>query len=158
MIPPASPPTPRPLTRAAGTCARWPPCYTAYAETRDALGYGDEHVAAAQSHHRAAPSPDAWSGRPVFVYGFDDLTVEQLDLLGVLRRASEVSVAVAYEDRRALTARARLHQDLLERGGRTQGAARAQPRHTESQTLFHLERSFLRDGGPIASSPTTASC
>src|SRR4029079_9055777 len=90
--------------------------------------------------------PDTW-GRPVFVYGFDDLTVEQLDLLGVLAQGTEVSVAVTYEDRRALTARARLYQDLLERGGARASVELApERRHTEGATLFHLERSFLEDG------------
>ncbi len=119
--------------------------YTAYAETRDALGYGDDHVAAARATAALRTSPDAWSLRPVFVYGFDDLTVEQLELLSALAEASEVTVSVAYEDRDAFAARAHLHQELRERGGESKALLEPNPANTESQTLFQLERCFLRE-------------
>ena len=39
-----------------------------------------------------------WWRRPVFVYGFDDLTGNQLDLLRGLAAAAEVTVALPYEE------------------------------------------------------------
>ncbi len=83
----------------------------------------------------------------MFVYGFDDLTVEQLGLLDALAQSVEVTVAVSYEDRDALTARARLYQELIERGGRlAMPELEPDPANTRSRTLFELERAFLRDG------------
>ena len=38
----------------------------------------------------------------MLVYGFDDLTEEQLDLVAALAGACEVTVAVNYADREAL--------------------------------------------------------
>jgi ATP-dependent helicase/DNAse subunit B len=119
--------------------------YRAYAETRNALGYGDDHVAAARATAALRTRPDAWSMRPVLVYGFDDLTVEQLELLSALAEASEVTVSVAYEDRDAFAARAHLHQELRERGGESKAPLEPNPVNTESQTLFGLERWFLRE-------------
>jgi hypothetical protein len=119
--------------------------YTAYAETRDTLGYGDDHVAAARGHRGAANGSDAWSARPVLVYGFDDLTVEQLELLSALAEASEVTVSVAYGDRDAFVARAHLCQELRERGGESEPPLEPNPANTVSQTLFRLERCLLRE-------------
>jgi len=38
--------------------------------------------------------PDSWRGRPVFLYGFDDLTVEQRELVAALAGATEVTVSL----------------------------------------------------------------
>jgi ATP-dependent helicase/DNAse subunit B len=119
--------------------------YQAYVDTRDALGSGDDHLVADRVTAALRTRPEDWAGRPVFVYGFDDLTVEQLELLAALAQAAEVTVAVAYEDRAALSARARLHQELVERGGVAGPALEPDPSNTSSGVLFHLERSFLRD-------------
>jgi ATP-dependent helicase/DNAse subunit B len=45
--------------------------------------------------------PAAWGGRPVFLYGFDDLTPLQRDAVETLARHAEVCVALAYEPGRA---------------------------------------------------------
>lgn len=122
--------------------------YGAYVATCDELGYGDDHVVASRATAALRARPQAWSARPVFVYGFDDLTVEQLELLSALAGAAEVTVAVAYEDRRALAARARLYQELCERGAEAAPPLEPDPANTESATLFHLERWFLRERAP----------
>ncbi len=125
--------------------------FVAYERARDELGYGDDHLAAARATDAVRADPGAWR-RPVFVYGFDDLTVEQLGLLDALAQGVEVTVAVSYEDRDALTARARLYQELLERGGTlAMPELEPDPANTRSRTLFELERGFLRDGAePVA--------
>ena len=117
----------------------------AYLERRDGLGMGDTHVTARSATAALRADSSAWGGRPVFVYGFDDLTVEQLELVEALARHGEVTVAVAFEDRRALAARARLMQALTELGGNVVERLEPEAGHTASATLFHLERSFLDD-------------
>ncbi len=125
--------------------------FAAYERARDELGYGDDHLAAARATDAVRAEPGAWT-RPVFVYGFDDLTVEQLALLDALAQGVDVTVAVTYEDRDALTARARLYQELVERGGSlVMSELEPDPANTRSRTLFELERAFLRDGAaPVA--------
>ena len=87
-------------------------------------------MAAARATAALRTTPDAWSARPVLVYGFDDLTVEQLELLSALAEASEVTVSVAYEDRDALVARAHLYQELRERGGESEPPLEPNPANT----------------------------
>src|SRR4029077_5295817 len=94
--------------------------YAAYRERREGGGRGDAHSrrggpgrddahsAAAAVASSLRERPDSWGARPVLVYGFDDLTEEQLDLLSALGAAAEVTVAVNYEDNDALAARAGL--------------------------------------------------
>src|SRR5262249_8273410 len=58
---------------------------------------------------------DVWSGRPLFLYGFDDLTPAQLDLVESLVRHTEtdVTVAVTYEPGRAALAGSATTVELL---------------------------------------------
>jgi ATP-dependent helicase/DNAse subunit B len=119
--------------------------YRAYVEVRDGLGFGSSHTAAAAATAALRARPDSWGERPVLVYGFDDMTVEQLELLSALAATAPVTVAVTYEDRPALAARARLRQELVERGGRVEETLSPDPANTDSEVLFHLERAFLAD-------------
>ena len=121
---------------------------------RAQLGLADRHELARAATAGVREAPDGWS-RPVFVYGFDELTVEQLDLVGALAAATEVTVAVTYEDRASLAARAKLLGDLRGLvppdllGGETR--LDADPKTTEQATLWHIERGFLEPGaGRIA--------
>ncbi|HKH13387.1 MAG TPA: PD-(D/E)XK nuclease family protein [Solirubrobacterales bacterium] len=82
--------------------------YAAYVERREGAGRDDAHSASAEVARSLRERPEAWASRPVFVYGFDDLTEEQLDLVSALGAAGEVTVAVNYEDNDALAARAEL--------------------------------------------------
>src|SRR4051812_485122 len=83
--------------------------YAAYRRWLDALGRVDAegHAWGALDALRAAPQ--RWGGRPVFLYGFDDLTPAQLDAVETLVRACEADVTVsltAEPGRAALAARA----------------------------------------------------
>ena len=60
--------------------------YAAYRERREGAGRDDAHSAAAAVASSLRERPDSWGARPVLVYGFDDLTEEQLDLLSAARR------------------------------------------------------------------------
>jgi RecB family exonuclease len=88
--------------------------------------------------------PAAWGSRPVLVYGFDDLTEEQLDMLSALGSASEVTVAVTYEDNDALAARAKLLAQLRdELGAEVADELPFDPGYTESATLRALDRALF---------------
>jgi ATP-dependent helicase/DNAse subunit B len=120
--------------------------YRAYVDLRDELGLGDSHAAAAEATAAVRAQPDAWGPRPVVFYGFDDMTVEQLELVAALGAVTDATVSVTFEDRAALEARARLRAELLERGGEIVEQRESDPANTTSGLLFHLERGFLVDG------------
>lgn len=127
--------------------------FAAYEQLRDELGRTDEHGLAAAATTALRADPGRWRGRPVLLYGFDDLAREQIELLAALASACEVTVALAYEDRPALAARAELLGVLTEELGGTV-IAQLQPdrSHTDSSTLFHLERNLFEP------EPGTAAC
>jgi PD-(D/E)XK nuclease superfamily len=126
--------------------------YTAWAELRDELGLPDRHRLATEitAALRADDEGAGWAGRPVYLYGFDDLTREQLDLIGALSALTAVTVAVTFEDRLALRARATLLADLKELAPpeRLGSEARLEtdPTTTPTELLHHLERGFLEPG------------
>ena len=124
--------------------------YGAYIGLRDSCGHTDSHRIARAAIAALRRDPDSWGARPVLLYGFDDLTAEQVELVAALRTATEVTVAVTYEDRVALGARARLLQELRELGADSELARVADPSNTESPLLFHLERGFLTEGAELA--------
>ena len=117
--------------------------FTAYAEVRDELGRGDQHTLARSAIAGLRSAGDAWQGRPVFLYGFDDLTGEQLNLVAELSRVTEVTVALTYEDREVLAARARLREQLRELGAHEEPQRQTDPRNTENHLLFEIERRFM---------------
>jgi ATP-dependent helicase/DNAse subunit B len=118
--------------------------YRSYASLRDSRGYADAHTIARAAIVALRRDPDSWRGRPVLLYGFDDLTVEQRELVGALAGAAEVTVSLTYEDRAALADRARLIEQLKQLGVDSETHTEADPANTDSELLFHLERSFLR--------------
>jgi ATP-dependent helicase/DNAse subunit B len=116
--------------------------FRAYERLRDAAGRCDRHSLAASATAALRAAPDAWGNRPVLLYGFDDLTAEQLELIAALSGATDVAVAVTYEpDRAALAARAELLAKLRdELGGRIADELAPHSAYTASSVLFHLER------------------
>jgi ATP-dependent helicase/DNAse subunit B len=119
--------------------------YAAYLELRDGSGRGDTHLVASLALAAVRGDPRSWGRRPVFLYGFDDLTAEQLEMVGVLAAAAEVTVAMTYENRAALAARGTLLAELRRVGadaGLDEETTAAHPGHTESALLFALERGF----------------
>jgi ATP-dependent helicase/DNAse subunit B len=121
--------------------------FSAYTAERERLGRGDTHVTAAAATSALARDPGGWSQRPVAFYGFDDLTGEQFALVERLSAAAPVLATVTYEDRDALTERARLRNELLEIGGEVESELDRNPEYTASPTLRHLDR-FLFDEEP----------
>jgi ATP-dependent helicase/DNAse subunit B len=122
--------------------------YRGYVRLCDERGLVDGHTIAHAAIVAMRRGPDAWGGRPIFLYGFDDLTVEQRALIEALAAAAEVTVSLTYEDSVALGGRARLYQQLSEIGADGETVTEADPSNTESELLFHLERCFMRAGSP----------
>jgi RecB family exonuclease len=103
----------------------------------DAAGIARESIALL----RADPGP--WAGRPVFLYGLDDLTPAQFDLVAALAARTEVTVAVPYErGNEALVARERLLGQLRTLEPVEEAEIEADPGNTESAQLYALARGF----------------
>jgi ATP-dependent helicase/DNAse subunit B len=121
--------------------------YAGYLERREAAGRDDAHSALRAVAASLRSSPDSWGGRPVLVYGFDDLTEEQFDLVAALEGACEVTVAVNYADREALTARAELLARLREElGPEDERQLPFDPGYTASATLRGLDQGLFEVG------------
>lgn len=118
--------------------------YAAYDELRQASGRADAGVIASAAIAALRDDPDAWGGRPVFIYGFDDLNRAQLELVHALSGAAEVTVAVTFSDRRALAPRARLISALREElGAIADSELPFFADYTSSAALRHLDRNLF---------------
>jgi hypothetical protein len=89
---------------------------------------------------RLAAQPERWGGRPVALYGFDDLTFGQLALVRTLARAADVVVSLPFEDDRVATSARRPVVDELRAvaadvAGRAHGATGALPLRAASPEL-----------------------
>ena len=128
-IPPSSPSAPprwrteptRPSSRLS--TAPTPACASARVEATGARWRTRSWPGCAQ-----APAPGA--RRPVFLYGFDDLTLAQRELVAELSKGGDVTVALNYADRRSLAARATLVGELVDEGGEIEDRLEAPERHT----------------------------
>jgi len=117
--------------------------FTGYARVRDGLETVDAHGIARDAIDLLGGDDGFWR-RPVFLYGLDDLTPNQLSLIRGLAAVVEVTVALPYEaGHAALAARnAPLLQALEQIGVDSVEATAADPGNTDSPLLFHLERGF----------------
>jgi ATP-dependent helicase/DNAse subunit B len=117
--------------------------FAGYTRVRDGLGLVDTHGIAREAIGLLEGASEFWR-RPVFLYGLDDLTRNQLDLIRALAPAVEVTVALPYEEgHAALAARsAPLLAALEEIGVDSAAETLADPTNTDSPLLFHLERGF----------------
>lgn len=117
--------------------------FAGYARVRDGLGAIDAHVVAREAIELLRADRGFWR-RPVFLYGLDDLTRNQLDLIRALVPAVEVTVTLPFE--RGHSALEERHTALLEAleeiGVDSVEETPADPANTDSPLLFHLERGF----------------
>jgi len=122
--------------------------FSAYAEMRERAGRVDSHGIARQAIELLRRDGSFWGERPVLLYGLDDLTRNQLELVEVLAGLTEVTVALPFElGNAALAARSRLLGELRERiGVAEETATEADPANTDSAELFELARGFGRVG------------
>ncbi len=128
--------------------------FAGYTEVRRRTGRVDAHGIAREALESLRRDGSSWGGRPVFLYGLDDLTSNQLELVEVLAALTEVTVALPFEEgNAALAARSRLLGQLRERIGAVEEiATAAEPGNTESELLFQLARGF----GAIGAEPRAA--
>jgi RecB family exonuclease len=116
--------------------------YAAYEEERSRTGRLDAQAIAREAI-AALGRAELWRGRPVLLYGFDDLTENQFGLLAALAARTAVTVALPYEPGNAsLAARGRLLERLRELGPDEEIATEPDPANTASPLLYHLARSF----------------
>ncbi len=118
--------------------------YGGYEEVRRRSGRSDAHGIAREAIAQLRRDGSFWGDRPVLLYGFDDLTENQLALVAALAERTEVTVALPYEEgSAALEARGRLLGRLRERlDAAAEERTAADPANTESPLLFHLSRHF----------------
>ncbi len=90
------------LERAPGGDARLAPAYAAYEDALAASGRARRGQLVVRAAERLERELAAWSGAPVFAYGFDDLSPAQLRLIGALAGRCDVLLALPYEPGRPL--------------------------------------------------------
>jgi ATP-dependent helicase/DNAse subunit B len=116
--------------------------FAGYAELRNRLARTDSHLIARRAIELLREHGRFWR-RPVFLYGLDDLTRNQFELVEALAAASEVTAALPYEEgNAALAARASLLERLRGIGVAEETRTEPDPGNTPSPLLFHLERGF----------------
>lgn len=115
-----------------------------YEEVRRRTGRADAHGIAREAIAQLRRDGSFWGARPVLLYGFDDLTENQFELVAALAERAEVAVALPYEEgNAALAARGRLLGRLRERLDVAEELlTEADPGNTISPLLFHLTLAF----------------
>src|SRR6266536_3313219 len=89
--------------------------YGSYRAELDRLGLWDSDLQRRAAAERVAGELAAWEGRPVFAYGFEDLTGAQWALLEALAGRADVTVSLPYEPGRpAFASLERTAADLSE--------------------------------------------
>jgi ATP-dependent helicase/DNAse subunit B len=121
--------------------------YTAYREELDRLRLWDRELERRHAADRVAGELEAWDGRPVFAYGFEDLTGAEWALLEALAARSEVTVSLPYEPGRdAFASLSRTSDDL----NALAEQRRELPPDPGARTpvLAHLERALFGNAAP----------
>ncbi|HEX5925895.1 MAG TPA: PD-(D/E)XK nuclease family protein [Baekduia sp.] len=125
----------------------------AYRRAQERTGRRDrpQHVTAALDALRE--DPRRWGTTPVFLYGFDDLSPLQRDVVDTLTNAvgAEVMLSLTFEaGRTAFAARATLHQELLALGAteEVQPAVSDYYAPAARTVLHHVERALYEPEAP----------
>jgi RecB family exonuclease len=117
--------------------------FAGYAAARERSGRLDAAGIAREAIDLLRADPGPWAGQPVYLYGLDDLTPAQFDLVAALAAHTEVTVAVPFEDgNEALAARGRLLGQLRALEPVEEVGLDADPGNTESAQLYALARGF----------------
>ena len=123
--------------------------YAAYGRRVAALDRVDPDGFAFNALDALRADPARWGGRPVFLYGFDELTATQLDAVETLVRACEadVTISLTYEPgRAAFAARAAAVETL--RPLADEVIALEARREFAAPALHHLERHLFEEAQP----------
>ncbi len=118
----------------------------AYREELDRLDLWDRDLERRHAAERVAGDLAAWDGRPVFAYGFEDLTGAQWALLEALAGRADVTVSLPYEPGRAVFSSLERTAGDLGRlaDGRIEELPPGYHRHAHP-ALVHLERALFAD-------------
>ena len=124
--------------------------YAAYRQELDRLALWDRDLLRRRAVERLGSELDAWDGRPVFAYGFEDLTSAEWGLLEALSGRTDVTVSLPYEPGRAAFASLRRTQEDLASlaAGRIEELP-ARASEYGHATLAHLERYLFSDTPPV---------
>jgi ATP-dependent helicase/DNAse subunit B len=125
--------------------------YADYRGELDRLELWDRDLLRRRAAERIAGELDAWSGEPVFAYGFEDLTGAEWALLQALAGRSDVTVSIPYEPGRAAFASLRRTMDDLTAlaDGRIDELPASFAQVAEP-ALAHLERALFAEEVPSA--------
>jgi len=125
--------------------------YRRYRGELDRLELWDQDLRRGYAAGRLAGDLEAWDGRPVYAYGFEDLSGAQWRLLEAFAGRTDVTVSLQYEPGRlAFAALERTAADLARlTDGRIEELP---PRYGEyaHPALAHLERALFEDEPPPA--------
>jgi ATP-dependent helicase/DNAse subunit B len=117
--------------------------YADYRAALDSLELWDRDLERRAAADRLAGELGAWEGRPVFAYGFEDLTGAQWALLEALAGRAEVTVSLPYEPGRpAFASLERTAADLSELARPRIEELRPRP-EVRPPALAHLERALF---------------
>ncbi|MEP6910276.1 MAG: PD-(D/E)XK nuclease family protein [Actinomycetota bacterium] len=123
--------------------------YVAYRAELDRLERWDRDLQRRYAAERVAGELESWEGRPVFAYGFEDLTGAEWALLQALAGRTEVTVSLPYEPNRPAFESLRRSADDLTAlaAGRIEELP---PRYDEiaPPALAHLERHLFAEQPP----------
>jgi ATP-dependent helicase/nuclease subunit B len=128
--------------------------YAAYRSELDRVNLWDRDLLRRHAAERVVNELEAWSGEPVFAYGFEDLTGAEWALLQALAGRTDVTVSMPYEPGRpAFASLSRTMDDLSALAdGRIEELP---PRFDEvaAPALAHLERALFSERGPAEAPP-----
>ncbi len=115
----------------------------------DRLGLWDRELERRYAAERIASELAAWDGKPVFAYGFEDLTGAEWALLEALSGRSEVTVSLPYEPGRdAFASLRRTADDLSALAENVEELPASQA--ARSPVLAHLERALFGEAAAPA--------
>ena len=120
--------------------------FSAYHRRLERLGAVDGEGLARAALDALRERPAAWGARPVFLYGFDDLTPLQRDAVETLARHADVCVALAYEPGRAAFADRAATVELLKPLAERHELLEDRSEHYAANArdaLHHLERGLF---------------
>ena len=125
------------------------PLYGAYRAELDRLGLWDRDLLRRRAVERLQSELGAWDGRPVFAYGFEDLTGAEWGLLEALSARADVTVSLPYEPgRTAFASLRRTQEDLAALAGGRIAELSAPAAGDGPAALAHLERHLFTDAPP----------
>jgi ATP-dependent helicase/nuclease subunit B len=117
--------------------------YAEYRAELDRLGLWDRDIQRRAAAERLAGELGAWAGRPVFAYGFEDLTGAQWALLEALAGRTEITVSLPYQPGRpAFASLERTADDLSRLASPRIEELPAKP-EVRPPALAHLERTLF---------------